>query len=1120
MNSHRLGVALLLFLLILFAPASGQPTERARELIREHRYGRALELVSRQESDQASVLRFILLCKLGQVQEADSVLKTIDVRTVSEKDSFDQVEFFLARGALESNRSDELAEKNYREAIRRSQRPDEEIKARLSLAGAILQRNRKVDDEVRKLFEQAGLLLPEAQHPETLSYFLIQQAGLLRHGGMKEGATPLYLAALDKAKSADLPLVAATCYQSLAWDSKRRRDNPQACEYQDQAVRICIAEEEWQQAINRLTTLSYMHEDSVESQQFYKDELLHALNSNPPTIHRLKLYALLCDTGGADAESWARKGLEESDRFPEERVVLLTALASKLEGKAPTEEVLALYREAEKIAQPKAYREYSGSESSLGMVRFDMAQTLLREHRYSEAREMLDRAASAEQEPGRRWYLCRALNLASDTSLRLGDLASAKAYFRKVVQVIRAAESEMEASILAAGLLHIHTYSALLEGMESEPSSLILGISPLAEELLRSELQDEDTYRLFIDIFDRRIEKDRQTSAVGSESLRYRGLLYEATDRREEARRAYESAFQSGDGYNRHADLIDRLGLAKLAYKEGGWEAAREELRKSLSTAQGTSEGDYFYIAVGWVELELENYSEALKIFGRVESERSKSLALYGAARAQIGLQQYQDALKSADQALNLQEGQSLALQGRLYQVRGEAQRLSGRTEESREDYLRAIEALETTRQWASLLESYMGLRQTLVALGRTSEAAEIYAKAATTLESVAEQIEPGKLRADGLLELTNSTQQASKIGRTAASDRQGFLLIQERLKRRHPDRIKLDSPYSASQILALRETLPDDSVIVFIQSFPSETYISAFTRTEILTREVGVGQAEIRARSEQLLESLQNRSDNSKPSQRQLYDLLLLPVEDVLREKTRWRFLPTSEIKSIPLGALVDSQGSTVSRQRIVSLLPQDPDRIAPRLKATEETSILLLGAPTGQDLKGARAELLRLGGQFPKSSLLIGEDATTASFLKEIANHSIVHIASHASDKGIELNDKYLSLREIFEASLSPGTLVVLSACETARSKDHGSSLAEAFQVAGASAVIASQWRVDDLATAVLFEHFYAGIRSGYSADEALARAQRKMQDDEKWGSAYFWGGFVLIEAPSGRS
>ena len=179
-----------------------------------------------------------------------------------------------------------------------------------------------------------------------------------------------------------------------------------------------------------------------------------------------------------------------------------------------------------------------------------------------------------------------------------------------------------------------------------------------------------------------------------------------------------------------------------------------------------------------------------------------------------------------------------------------------------------------------------------------------------------------------------------------------------------------------------------------------------------------------------------------------------------------------------------------------------------------------MLLGAPTGQELEGVRNELSQLGSQFPKSTLLTGADATTDSFLQESERHSIIHIASHASPEGIELSDKYLSLKEIFEVKLSPGTLVVLSACDTARSEGHASSLAEAFQVAGASTVIASLWEVDDLATAELFGHFYRNLRAGHSRDNALTLAQRTMQETQRWKSPYFWGGFVLIQRPRSPS
>jgi CHAT domain-containing protein len=93
----------------------------------------------------------------------------------------------------------------------------------------------------------------------------------------------------------------------------------------------------------------------------------------------------------------------------------------------------------------------------------------------------------------------------------------------------------------------------------------------------------------------------------------------------------------------------------------------------------------------------------------------------------------------------------------------------------------------------------------------------------------------------------------------------------------------------------------------------------------------------------------------------------------------------------------------------------------------------------------------------------------------------------------------------------------LVVLSACQTALGKDiQGEglvSLTRAFMYAGAPRVVASLWKVDDVATAELMKRFYRGVlREGLGPAAALRAAQLEMSRDSRWAAPYYWAGFVM--------
>jgi CHAT domain-containing protein len=106
---------------------------------------------------------------------------------------------------------------------------------------------------------------------------------------------------------------------------------------------------------------------------------------------------------------------------------------------------------------------------------------------------------------------------------------------------------------------------------------------------------------------------------------------------------------------------------------------------------------------------------------------------------------------------------------------------------------------------------------------------------------------------------------------------------------------------------------------------------------------------------------------------------------------------------------------------------------------------------------------------------------------------------------------------LLDILSLKLS-ANLVVLSACETSRGRllpgEGVLGPAQAFLQAGAGAVIASYWRVDDQATSAFMRRFYKYLLSErLPAATALRRAQ--LEEAEASGS-YDWAAFSLYGWP----
>ena len=107
-------------------------------------------------------------------------------------------------------------------------------------------------------------------------------------------------------------------------------------------------------------------------------------------------------------------------------------------------------------------------------------------------------------------------------------------------------------------------------------------------------------------------------------------------------------------------------------------------------------------------------------------------------------------------------------------------------------------------------------------------------------------------------------------------------------------------------------------------------------------------------------------------------------------------------------------------------------------------------------------------------------------------------------------------MTAAEVTEHPLA-AQLTVLSACETVQGQKSGGEgllgLAWAFRAAGCPSVVASQWKVDEEATASLTSRFYRGLLKKQRTDTALQAAMLGVMNEPGHQAPYYWAAFQVM-------
>ena len=338
------------------------------------------------------------------------------------------------------------------------------------------------------------------------------------------------------------------------------------------------------------------------------------------------------------------------------------------------------------------------------------------------------------------------------------------------------------------------------------------------------------------------------------------------------------------------------------------------------------------------------------------------------------------------------------------------------------------------------------------------------------------------------------------------------------------PELISLVTVTSQS-IAELQSLIPPEEDLIEYYYRDKDMY--AFVLSNGKLRVVSLDSEGLTEEIQNFRELIESRSTRFIDTSKKLYKRLFQPLEKYL-SKHSIIIVPHGALHYLPMNALHDGNGYLIDRYSI-RMMPSASAMKYLRERNTEKSGpVLIFGNPDlgdrRYDLENAQQEALEIANIRRQSRVFIRKEATEQALFMYCNSYRYIHFATHSQfNPEVPLQSALLlapdshyngllTVDKLYSLTMN-ADLVTLSACETGLSKisngDDLVGLTQGFLYAGCSSIVASLWKVDDLATAYLMTRFYKGLDKA-NKREALRSAQ--LETRIKYPHPYYWASFQL--------